>query len=86
MEDLNRGNYWGWPALAQLVDNYATVLTDSRLPQFVLNSFLVTIPAVVGTVVFASMAGFALAKHEFKRQPAAADGVHWRQPGAVPGR
>jgi ABC-type glycerol-3-phosphate transport system permease component len=65
-EDLNRGNYWGWPALAQLVDNYATVLTDSRLPQFVLNSFLVTIPAVVGTVAFASMAGFALAKHEFR--------------------
>ena len=65
-EDLNRGNFWGWPTRSQLFDNYATVLTDSRLPQFVLNSFLVTIPAVVGTVVFASMAGFALAKHEFK--------------------
>ena len=65
-DDLNRGNYWGWPSAAGLLDNYATVLLDSRLPQFVLNSLLVTIPAVVGTIVFASMAGFALAKHEFR--------------------
>ena len=56
----------GGPTSAGLLDNYATVLLDSRLPQFVLNSFLVTIPAVIGTVVFASMAGFALAKHEFR--------------------
>ena len=65
-DDLNRGNYWGWPSAAGILDNYATVLLDSRLPQFVLNSFLVTIPAVIGTIVFASMAGFALAKHEFR--------------------
>jgi multiple sugar transport system permease protein len=36
------------------------------MPQFILNSFLITIPAVIGTVTLASMAGFALAKHEFK--------------------
>jgi len=65
-EDLNRGNFWGWPTGLRLFENYATVLTESRLPQFVMNSFLVTIPAVVGAVAFASMAGFALAKHEFK--------------------
>jgi multiple sugar transport system permease protein len=33
--------------------------------QFVANSFLVTVPAVLGTIALSSMAGFALAKHEF---------------------
>ncbi|MEO8566009.1 MAG: carbohydrate ABC transporter permease [Betaproteobacteria bacterium] len=65
-EDLVRGNFWGWPTQIRLFDNYAAVLAGSRMPQFILNSFLVTIPAVVGTVALASMAGFALAKHEFK--------------------
>jgi multiple sugar transport system permease protein len=65
-EDLVRGNFWGWPARFHGYQNYAAVLTGSHIPQFVLNSFLITIPAVIGTVALASMAGFALAKHEFK--------------------
>jgi multiple sugar transport system permease protein len=65
-EDLNRGNFWAWPTQFHLFDNYAAVLIRSRMPQFILNSFLITIPAVIGTVTLASMAGFALAKHEFK--------------------
>jgi multiple sugar transport system permease protein len=65
-EDLNRGNFWAWPTQFHLFDNYAAVLMRSRMPQFILNSFLITIPAVIGTVTLASMAGFALAKHEFK--------------------
>ena len=36
------------------------------MAQFILNSFVITIPAVIGTVAIASMAGFALAKHEFR--------------------
>jgi len=65
-EDLNRGNFWGWPSQIRLVENYAEVLTGSRMGEFVLNSFSITLPAVLGTVVLASMAGFALAKHEFR--------------------
>ena len=65
-EDLNRGNFWSWPTQVHLFENYATILTGSRMPQFILNSFLITIPAVMGTVILASMAGFALAKHEFR--------------------
>lgn len=65
-EDLNRGNFWGWPATDHVLDNYVAVLAGSRIPQFVVNSFLVTVPAVIGTITLATMAGFALAKHEFK--------------------
>jgi multiple sugar transport system permease protein len=63
-EDLNRASFWGWPSRVAL-DNYATVLGGSQMMQFVANSFVVTVPAVVATVLMASMAGFALAKHRF---------------------
>jgi multiple sugar transport system permease protein len=66
IEDMNRGHVWGWPPDVRGLRNYATVLTMSRMPQFIANSFLVAIPAVLGTVVLSSMAGFALAKHDFR--------------------
>jgi multiple sugar transport system permease protein len=66
LEDLQRGNVWGWPGDLRPLANYATVLTMSRMPQFILNSFLVAIPAVLGTLMLSSMAGFALAKHDFR--------------------
>jgi len=65
LDDLVRGNFWGWPSEWRLVANYGTVLGQSRIGQFILNSFLITIPAVAGTVLLSSMAGFALAKHTF---------------------
>jgi hypothetical protein len=68
-----------------LFDNYATVLLDSRLPQFVLNSFLVAIPAVIGTIVFASMAGVRAREARVQGQQGPADDVHRRQPRPLPG-
>lgn len=64
-EDLNSGNVWGWPSEFSLVDNYAAVLSASRMGQFILNSFAIAIPAVAGTLVLSCMAGFALAKFRF---------------------
>jgi multiple sugar transport system permease protein len=64
-DDLNRGNFWGWPTTVQLVDNYKTVLFGSPIAGFIVNSFLITLPIVGLTVLFAAMAGFALAKHQF---------------------
>jgi multiple sugar transport system permease protein len=66
VEDLNQGNVWGWPRDVQPFASYATVLTTSRMGRFAANSFLVAIPAVLATVLISSMAGFALAKHEFR--------------------
>lgn len=64
-DELNRGDWWSWPRDTHLVENYRAVLAGSPLLRFTLNSLLVTVPAVVATVVIASMAGFALAKHRF---------------------
>lgn len=66
IEDLNRGNFWGWPTDVQLVENYTAVFTSSPMGRFILNSILITVPAVAGAVMLSCMAGFALAKFHFR--------------------
>jgi multiple sugar transport system permease protein len=66
LEDLNRGNFWGWPSEIRLIENYTAVFTASPMGRFVLNSVIITLPAVAGAIALASMAGFALAKYRFK--------------------
>jgi multiple sugar transport system permease protein len=66
VEEVSRGHVWGWPRGHRPLANYATVLTMSHLPRFILNSVLVAVPAVLGTIALSSMAGFALAKHDFR--------------------
>ena len=65
LEDLNAGNVWGWPLHPAFTDNFRTVLGGSHIGVMAFNSFVVTLPAVVFTVLLSSMAGFALAKHRF---------------------
>jgi multiple sugar transport system permease protein len=62
LDDLTRGKFWTWPSRFGAVENYATVLAGD-MGQFILNSFLITLPAVAGTVAISCMAGFALAKY-----------------------
>jgi multiple sugar transport system permease protein len=65
MDDINRGAFWDIPVAAQLMANVRAVLGGSPIGTLVVNSFLITVPAVGATVLIASMAGFALAKHAF---------------------
>ena len=64
-EDLNRGNYWGWPTEFSAIENYAAVFTLSPMGTFLFNSLVIAIPSVVGTVAVSCMAGFVLAKYRF---------------------
>ena len=66
LEDLNMGNYWGLPRRWVLVENYAAVFTTTSMGTFLLNSLLITVPAVAGAVTLSSLAGFALAKYRFR--------------------
>src|SRR5512132_812343 len=66
LDDLNRGNFWGWPSKLELVENYRAVFTASPMARFLLNSFLITLPAVAGAIALACMAAFALAKYRFR--------------------
>jgi multiple sugar transport system permease protein len=65
-DELVEGNYWGWPRHFSLVANYSDALTTSPMLHYFWNSVLITLPAVVGSIVLASMAGFALAIYAFR--------------------
>ena len=63
--DFTIGNYWGWPSSFEFFTNYGLVIT-SAMPRYILNSFIITIPTVIGAVALSSMAGFALGVYKFR--------------------
>ncbi|WP_172293897.1 carbohydrate ABC transporter permease [Pseudoruegeria sp. HB172150] len=63
--DLAAGNYFGWPS-AIAFSNYAEVFQNSPIGQYILNSFKVTIPTVIGAVALSCMTGFALGVYRFR--------------------
>ena len=64
--DITAGNYWGWPTSFNLVENYTAIFENTPIGQYILNSFKVTIPTVIGAVALSCMTGFALAVYGFK--------------------
>ncbi len=63
--DLAAGNYFGMPS-ALAFENYLAVFQNTQLEQYLLNSFKVTIPTVIGAVALSCLTGFALAIYRFK--------------------
>lgn len=63
--DLAQGNYFGWPSHLAF-SNYADVFRNSPIAHYILNSFKVTIPTVIGAVALSCMTGFALAIYKFR--------------------
>ncbi|HEY8383273.1 MAG TPA: carbohydrate ABC transporter permease [Microvirga sp.] len=66
IDELNQGNFWGWPEETRFVENYTAVFTQSPMGRFLLNSVLITVPAVALAVGLSAMAGYALAKYRFR--------------------
>ena len=66
LADINSGNYWGWPSEFALIENYTQVFTVTPMIQYFLNSLVITIPTVLGTLLLSSLAGYSLAKHRFR--------------------
>ncbi len=66
VSDLNAGNYFGMPSGFALVENYTAVFNNTAFGQFLLNSFVITIPTVIGTVALSCLTGFALATYRFR--------------------
>ncbi len=65
-EELSLGDYWTWPKHFALVENYGVALTQTPMLHYFMNSVLITVPSVIGAIVLASMAGFALATYRFR--------------------
>ncbi len=64
--DITAGNYWGWPTSFDLLENYTAIFENTPIGKYILNSFKVTIPTVIGAVALSCMTGFALAVYRFK--------------------
>ncbi|MEW6344391.1 MAG: carbohydrate ABC transporter permease [Pseudomonadota bacterium] len=65
-DELSEGNYWGWPKQFAMWTNYHDALTTSPMLHYFWNSVLITVPAVLGSITLAAMAGFALAIYRFR--------------------
>jgi multiple sugar transport system permease protein len=63
--DLAAGNYFGWPS-SFAWQNYVEVFQNTPMGQYLLNSFYVTIPTVIGAVAISCMTGFALGIYKFR--------------------
>ncbi|MCG8597375.1 MAG: carbohydrate ABC transporter permease [Kiloniellales bacterium] len=63
--DLAAGNYFGLPS-AIAFENYADVFRNSPIGLYILNSFKVTLPTVIGAVALSCLTGYALAVYRFK--------------------
>jgi multiple sugar transport system permease protein len=64
--DLASGNYFGWPSGFAFVENYAAVFKNSNIGFYILNSFKITIPTVIGAVGLSCLTGYALAVYKFR--------------------
>ena len=64
--DITAGNYWGMPTDFHLIENYTAIFENSPIGKYILNSFKVTIPTVIGAVALSCMTGFALGVYRFK--------------------
>jgi multiple sugar transport system permease protein len=66
LADINAGNYWGIPTNWVMIENYIQVFSTTPMLLYFTNSLLITIPAVIFTLILSSLAGYSLAKHRFR--------------------
>ena len=64
--DITAGNYWGMPSEFLLFSNIKDVFQNTPMLSYIMNSFKITIPTVIGAVAVSCMTGFALASYKFK--------------------
>ncbi|GAB1421040.1 carbohydrate ABC transporter permease [Anaerolineales bacterium] len=65
MADINSNGLWSMPE-AITFDNFTKAWTKARVDKYLLNSFLITIPALIGTLSLSSLVAFALARYKFR--------------------
>lgn len=65
MDDLTRNGFWAFPEKFSL-QYFADAWTRGMLGKYLFNSFVITIPSLIGTLFLSSLCGFALASFRFK--------------------
>ncbi len=65
LEDINSGNYWGWPS-EWYYENYITVFAETPMAKYMINSLFISLVATFAAVALSTMSGYALAKYKFR--------------------
>ena len=64
-DDISLNGFWSIPQEISL-QNYADAWTQGRVNRYLLNSFIITIPALTLTIFLSSLSAFALARYRFR--------------------
>ncbi|TDO94863.1 carbohydrate ABC transporter membrane protein 2 (CUT1 family) [Halanaerobium saccharolyticum] len=65
MDDIMNNGFWSLPKNVTF-KNFFTAWSEGNLNTYLKNSFIITIPSLIGTLALSSLVGFALAKYKFK--------------------
>jgi ABC-type sugar transport system permease subunit len=65
MDDISTNGFWSVPQ-ELLVTNFSQAWTDARVSNYLLNSFIITIPSLFGMLFLSSLSSYALARFKFK--------------------
>ncbi len=64
MDDITLNGFWSIPREISF-SNYGEAWTGARVDRYLLNSFIITIPALFATIFLSSLSAYALARHKF---------------------
>ncbi len=64
-DDISLHGFWSMPSEITL-QNYPDAWIQGRVSRYLLNSFIITIPALAGTIFLSSLSAYALARYRFK--------------------
>lgn len=65
MDDITINGFWSWPREI-VFSNFERAWTTARVSKYLLNSFIITIPALIGMLFLSSLSAFALARYRFR--------------------
>ncbi|MCK5712617.1 MAG: carbohydrate ABC transporter permease, partial [Hyphomicrobiaceae bacterium] len=63
-DDIGLNGFWSIPE-EFTIQNYPEAWTGGRVNKYLLNSFIITIPALTATIFLSSLSAFALARYRF---------------------
>ncbi|WP_327232683.1 carbohydrate ABC transporter permease [Streptomyces sp. NBC_01317] len=63
--DTSRNGYLSWPRSLSL-ENFSDAWSQSGMPHFFWNSVLITVPAVLGTLLFSAAVAFFVSRFDFR--------------------
>jgi multiple sugar transport system permease protein len=66
MDTLMMSHNWWFPPKAWHLENYLKAWEGANMNRYFLNTFIITIPAVIGTLFLSSLGAFALSWYSFK--------------------